>query len=351
MIRKSIRRFWPGLVAAILAAPAGFLAPASLAAQRAAAGTCPVGDPGQVVVGFEGIVVDEESEVALPGAVVRLEYEPEEGRETPESVTARTDEAGRYRFCELEAFREVRVSATYLLRRGEERKVRLERPRDVELVVDLGNPAFIVFTIVDAVTGGPVAGATIELAPLPVGGITDSQGRAAFRALPPGDYELSVRHIAFSDRTEQISLGEEQFAELRVELVTQAIAVAPLEVQITGRDPYLLQTGFYERELQLGEDGWFATKPDIEPYRMFRTLFEFKRELSIRFHRNQIVLINGRPMSRLGFNSVRELNELPYSRVRGIEAYSCSDAPDDLMIYIRMDVPIGDCNLIVIWTR
>lgn len=341
----------PALAATLLLVPAALAVPAGLAAQRAAPASCPRGDTGQIQVGFEGVVRDDESEVPLPGAIVRLTYERVDGRPTPEDVTARTDQAGRYRFCGLEAFRKVKVRASYLLRRGKERTIDLERPRDVGLVVDLGNPAFIVFTIVDGTTGAPVEGASIELTPIPVAGITDSLGRVAFRAIPPGAYELTVRRIGYADRVEPLSLGEEQSAELRVELMTQAIALEPLEVQITGRDPYLLTSGFYERQQMIGEDGYFGTWKDIESYTMIGTLFRFKRELSIRFARNQFVLLNGRPISRLGYRSIAELGEVPYSRIRGIEAYSCSDAPDEIMIQIRADIPLGDCNLIAIWTR
>ena len=329
----------------------GLVLPPAALAQRAAPASCPQGDGDQVVVGFEGIVVDEESGVPLPGAIVRLRYEDAGGRETPPEVTAQTDQDGRYRFCGLEAFRTVRVRATYLLQRGDERELDLERPRDLELEVDLGNPAFIVFTIADQATGAPIEGASVELSPIPVGGITDSLGRATFRAIPPGEYDLTVRHIAYSDRTDEISLREEQYSELRVELRTQAIAVEPLEVRVTGRDPYLLDNGFYEREQIIGENGWFGTQEELRQYTMISTLFRFRRELSVRFARRQFLLINGRPASRLGYSSAAQLREIPYSRIRGIEAYSCSDAPDELMIRIRAEVPIGDCNLIAIWTR
>jgi len=330
---------------------AGCALPAGLAAQRAAPASCPQGDAGTVQVGFEGIVVDEETGVPLPGAIVRLRYEEAEGLETPLEQTANTDQEGRYRFCGLEAFRTVRVRASYLLRRGRERELDLERPRDLELEVDLGNPAFIVFTVADQSTGAPIEGASVELAPIPVGGITDSLGRATFRAIPPGEYDLTVRHIAFADREEHISLREEQFSELRVELQTQAIALEPLEVTVTGRDPWLLANGFYERQETIGDDGYFGTWEELRRYTMISTLFEYKRELSIRFRRRPFILLNGRPASRLGYTSPAQLREIPYSRIRGIEAYSCSDAPDELMIRIRADVPLGDCNLIAIWTR
>jgi len=302
-------------------------------------------------VGFEGIVLDDESDVPLPGAVIRLEYEDESGQPDLEDVTTTSDENGRYRFCELQAFRSAKVRATYLLHRGKEEKIDLERPKDLELKVDLGDPAFIVFTIVDAESGEPVQGATIEMAPIPVAGVSNEFGRSTFRAIPPGDYEMTIRHIAYGEQTQNLVLGEEQVAEIRVELDVQAIALEPLRVEVTGRDAFLLDNGFYERKLSIADDGYFGTWEDIKSYTMVSTLFQYKRELFVRFRRNQFILINGRPMDRSVTRSLRELNELPYSRIRGIEAYSCSDAPPEIMIQVRADVPIGDCNLIAIWTR
>lgn len=336
---------------ALLIALSCLALPSALAGQRAAAGSCPIGDAGTVSVGFEGTVIDEESELPLPGAIVRLEYEEEEGMPALEDVVAYADESGNYRFCELAAFRKARVRATYLLRRGKERRIDLERPQDLELEVDLGKPAFIVFTIADAETGAPVEGATVELAPIPVGGVTNEYGRATFRAVPPGDYDMTIRHIAYGERTDPISLEQEQFAEMRIAVEPQAIALEPLAVEITGRDPWLLDNGFYERELELGEDGWFGEWQDIRTYERAQNLFRFNRALSIRFARRQFVLINGRPWSRLGYTSFRELEEFPFRRIRGVEAYSCSDAPDEIMIQVGTEMPIGDCNVIAIWTR
>jgi len=300
-------------------------------------------------VGIEGMVRDEESEVPLPGASVLIRYEAKSGLPTPVEVLVEADDEGRYQACGLQAFREVRVRATYSVRRGKERKIELEGPKFVDLEIDMGDAAFLVFSVVST-DGKPVVGARIDLAPIPIGGVTDSLGRLAFRAVPPGTYDLSVRHIGFAPREDELSVLSDQNAELRIELTTQAIAVAPLDVQITGRDPYLLTSGFYERRETI-EDSYFATYPEIEHYRMFRTLFEFKRELSVRFRRNPFVLLNGRPASRLGFTSMRELNELNFRRLRGIEAYLCSDAPPELQRWLPLGAPLTNCSLIAIWTR
>lgn len=320
--------------------------PRAVTGQAQALEACPAGDPGRVQVNLGGVVRDRESGVRLPGAAVRLSYDELEGEDTPQDRTTRTDRQGRFRLCGLDAFRAATVRATYNLRRGRERDVSLERDERLELEVDLGDSAFLVFSVVEAETGRPVQDATVSLAPIPLSGITDSLGRVAFDRVPPGDYDLAVRHIAYAPRDDAVTVHEDQNAELRLELVTQAIAVEPLEVRITGRDPYLLTSGFYERREAI--DGFFGTAEEISSYTTANLLFRFNRALSVRYRRNRTILINGRPLSRTAIR----LNEIPYRDIRGIEAYPCTEAPPRLMLAIpAIDRPSGDCNIVAIWVR
>lgn len=332
----------------ILALPGALLAQEEDEEERVLE-VCPVGDGSRMEVGIEGIVRDEESEIPLPHASVLIRYEEERDQPTPDDVVVEADEEGRYQACGLDAFREIRVRATYSVRRGKERKVRLDRPQFVDLEIDLGDAAFLVFSIVAAEDGRPVEGARVSFAPIPLAGVTDSLGRVGFRAVPPGTYGVTIEHIGFATREEELSILSEQAAEFRVEMITQAIAVAPIEVQITGRDPYLLTSGFYERRLSI-EDGYFGTYPEIRSYNDLGTLFQFKRELFVRYRRNQLILLNGRPASRLGYTA-GDLREIKFSRVRGIEAYRCSEAPPEILNQVPNTYILGDCNLVAIWTR
>jgi len=337
------RALGPG---ALVLACATALAPAALAGQEAGLEACPPGDPDRGQVNLEGVVRDRDSDVPLPGASVTLGYREAEGEATPEDRSARTDRQGRFRLCGLEGFGRATVRATYNLRRGPERDVSLERGERIELDVDLGDSAFLVFSVVEAETGRPVRDATVELSPLPLSGITDSLGRLAFETVPPGDYDLTVRHIAYAPREDAVTVREDQNAEMRLELVTQAIAVEPLEVRITGRDPYLLTSGFYERRETI--DGYFGTAQEISTYRTIDMLFEFNRALSVRYRRNRTILINGRTLSQTAIR----LNEIPYRDIRGIEAYPCTEAPPRLMLAIpATQRPTGDCNIVAVWVR
>ena len=300
-------------------------------------------------VGITGIVRDEESEVPLPGATVVIRYESERGMVTPEDVRVETDEHGRYLACGLVAFREARVRALYRSQRGDERRVKLDRPRFVELEVDLGDAAFLVFSVVAAESLEPVVGAEIDFSPLPISGVTDSLGRAGFRRVPPGTYDLHVEHIAFSDIDTEINVLSDQTAEFRVELSTRAIALAPIEVRVTGRDPYLLTSGFYDRRGSM-DDGYFATYPEIENFTHLGQVFQFKRELSTKYRRDRIIFLNGRLASQVGYYA-GNLEEIRFSRVRGIEAYRCVEAPPAMLNRVPIRMKMRDCNVIAIWTR
>lgn len=322
--------------------------PVSAQQEPAPAPDCPVTDPSGVTVQLQGVVRDDKTDAPLPGAAVRLRYE------TPglEARTTDSDGEGRYRLCNLVAFEEARLEASYRGRSGRAREVRLERNESVDLEVRLGDPAYLVFTVASGETGAPVPGATVELSPIRFAGITDSLGRTGFRAIPPDAYLLRVRHIAFSPREEEIEIESDQLDEIRVELAPRAIALEPLLVEITGRDAYLLDMGFYDRMATI-EDGYFATHEEIRPYRMFRTLFQFKRELAIRYRSNRFVLIDGRPAQWRGYDSERELNELSFTRVRGVETYPCVEAPPSLWNRIPASAlpDTTDCHVLVIWTR
>jgi PAS domain-containing protein len=338
--------------ASLLAAFAAGVAPAAVLAQETnpPLPECPPSNLSRVVVSLSGVVRDRDSEAALPGAWVVLEYRSEGS--PLEGVEVRSDGDGRYLFCNLTAFTEASVQPTYRGSPGRETRVTLDRSQEIDLEVDLGDAAYLVFSVVSLETGAPVQGASVQLSPIRLGGVTDTLGRVALPLVPPGPYDLEVRHIAYAGQDHALAVEEGQLAEMRVDLATRVVEVEPIQVTITGRDPVLLETGFYDRRETI-EDGYFADHEEVEPYIMFRTLFQFNRDLSIRYRRNRVFFVNGRAASRLGYDSVRELNEIPFTRVRGVEVFPCTDAPARLWNQIPMhEVPVrGECNLVLIWTR
>lgn len=314
---------------------------------------CPASESSRIVVPLAGTVLDRRAGAPLPDARVALRYRDESGEIVGEAVESRSDEDGRYLLCNLTAFRAASVTPSYLGIEGREIRVRLDRPQEVDLEVDLGESAYLVFSVVSAETGAPVQGATVQLSPIPLGGVTDSLGRVGLRHVPPGSYGLEIRHIAFATKEDSLEIVANQLSEIRVDLTAEVLALEPLRVTITGRDPVLIERGFYERKAAI-EEGYFGTHEEIVPYNMFRTLFEFRNEFVTRYARGRVFLLDGVPITRLGYDA-STINEIAFRRVRGVEAFPCVEAPPRLWNQLLLDDLIGlatdECTLVLIWTR
>ncbi|WP_423926627.1 carboxypeptidase regulatory-like domain-containing protein [Candidatus Palauibacter sp.] len=108
--------------------------------------------------------------------------------------------------------------------------------------------------VTDDGTGAPVEGATVRLAD-PSGSVretvTGPQGAFAFEAVPPGTHVLGVRRIGYEVLSTPLEVGPDA-RSLDVRLRPQAIPLDPLEVDVEGRPPRLVESGFYQRM----EEGW-----------------------------------------------------------------------------------------------
>lgn len=106
----------------------------------------------------------------------------------------------------------------------------------------------------DEGTGAPIEGAVVRLAD-PAGTvretITDPEGAFAFEAVAPGAYVLGVRRIGYEVLGSPLEVGPDA-QSLDVRLSPRAIPLDPLEVDVEGRPPRLVETGFYDRM----EEGW-----------------------------------------------------------------------------------------------
>lgn len=294
--------------------------------------------PGDLPV--SGTVVDRQTGLALPAARVRLEFTAGPAGEAPPEVTAAED--GSFVACAPPGAEQARLLARW--GEGQSDGVEVAPPAsDVRLAVELGEPTFLLFSVFEAETERPVAGAAVRLRPLPLLSLTDSLGRAVFRRVPPAGYEVAVSHLAYHPTVDSVAAERGRGAELRVPLTPRAIPLEPLRVTVTGRDPYLVDVGFYDRRRNLRE-GYWGLPEEIRPYRLLSTLLQFKRELFIRF-RPGIILVNGRPMERLGY---RRVDEIPLHRIRGLEAIRCGELPPRYLRYVGRSM---DCNALLLWVR
>lgn len=89
--------------------------------------------------------------------------------------------------------------------------------------------------LLDAGSGAPIEGATVDLLELGAGAITDSLGAFRIQPVPPGAYVLRVRHVAYGVHVHDVEVPEDQNLSIELKLSPQALALEPLEVEVPGR--------------------------------------------------------------------------------------------------------------------
>ncbi|MFV1986920.1 MAG: carboxypeptidase regulatory-like domain-containing protein [Gemmatimonadota bacterium] len=279
---------------------------------------------------LSGRVIDRRTKIRLPEALVSASrYAGDEGFV---GRRAETDEDGVFIICGMPIDERVRLQARMGSRSSNAKFMTAARGGEgIVLEIDHGEPGFVVLFVTDASTGRPVEGAMIRLRPLPLGGVTSARGRAGFREVPPGEYEVRVDHFAYASFDGILKVGNMAAEEFAIPLQPTAIAVEPLEVKITGRDPYLLGLGFYDRMATV-EEGRFYDYWDVESYYTLGTFVQYK-DFMLTDVDYIITFVNGRPFDRLGYLS---LNEIPFGKIRGVEMIPCTDLPPDLSRWVDL---------------
>ena len=122
--------------------------------------------------------------------------------------------------------------------------------------------------VVDNETLAPLDGATVRLTAASGSAretITGPDGAFRFPQVEAGVYMLSARRFGYGVFNVPLPVEAVQFPPLRLQLIPQAIPLEPLDVEVEGRPPRLVETGFYDRM----EEGWgvFIEPPWIESNR------------------------------------------------------------------------------------
>lgn len=107
----------------------------------------------------------------------------------------------------------------------------------------------------DAVVNAEVAFATRDLR-----GLTGKQGRAVFRRLSPGEYELTVRHLAFRERSLPVVIEAGGTTTVSVRLEPRALELPGIDVQVEGEESWIDE--FLRRHDN--REGHFITHADLE---------------------------------------------------------------------------------------
>jgi len=290
---------------------------------------------------LSGHVVELRSRLPLPSALVRAAALGADGDSVVRS--ARTRQDGQFQFCGLEDGTELRLSTTWDGNAGRARSVTAGSGAEILILeIDLGEPTFLALTTRDATTLEPVPGVSVLLEPLDLGGISDENGRLATREVPPGEYTVRAHHLAYAAFADRVVVEEHGAEEFEILLQPAAIAVEPLEVRVTGRDPILVGQGFYDRLATL-EEGEFFDYWDVEPYALLSTFIQADGFIPCGVSAC-VYFINGRIWEKSVYQG---LDEPSFGKIRGVERIRCTDLPPGMMN--QLETLSLDCWAYLIW--
>lgn len=297
-----------------------------------------------------GVVRHAETERPLPGARMGLVTDSGEG---PVAIDT-TDARGRFVFCGLADSDELWFVVSFAGTTSRLGPVqRTDSVTRAELRLDLGGPAFVVFTVENRQTGEGVQGASVQLAPLGAEAVTDSSGHAAVPDLPPGTYRVTVRHVALATTSDTIRVDEGLRAEVELRAPSRVVELEPLEVSVTNRNPHLVEEGFYDR-MRSDRGGHFMT-PDSVANRDFARKEHFLRfvpDIQFRLPDSGCYApyVNGQEAFRRraggGWRETADWQNLRGWRILAVEAYRQGEVPPE---YENYRWESSECAVIVFW--
>lgn len=210
----------------------------------------------------------------------------------------------------------------------------------------IGQEGTIAGRLVDASTGAPVTSATISLTPSGRSTVTNARGNFRFTDVPPGEYDLEIRHIRYGTRTVSIEVFPGRTLTRTLRLTPEAIEVEPLEVTVY--HPDLVGTGFYER-MNDGRGGHFMTPETLEQPRYerksLRGILRATKEAMFRGVGSGGCVrffLDDRPLRRTGLTP----EEIYSFNVTGIEVLGPGEAP---LEYYPGDSNPTKCSVVLVW--
>jgi Carboxypeptidase regulatory-like domain/TonB-dependent Receptor Plug Domain len=180
--------------------------------------------------------------------------------------TAETDALGRFRFPPLLPGRYLVAFSTpsldslgwratavpVTLAAGGTDTLRLVAPSAAELATlrRQRSLAVVAGLVLDVASGKPVVDATVRLSGVAGEQVTDSAGGFRFDGVPPGDYTITVQHIAYGMTTDTLVLRPGSQVSVRFNVQPGVIGLKPLVVTGNKTDLSRYLGGFYERKTQ-----------------------------------------------------------------------------------------------------
>ena len=118
----------------------------------------------------------------------------------------------------------------------------------------------LVGKVVDDQTSQPVAGAEVRLQRIADAHITTPDGGFRFGRVPPGTYQVQVRHFAFATVLDTLDVDVSTSVEATIRVSPDVIPLAPISVIV--RSLVLERAGFYQRQER--RSGHFITRQQVQ---------------------------------------------------------------------------------------
>ena len=106
------------------------------------------------------------------------------------------------------------------------------RPARIDYTLGTVNPGAISGVIRDATTRQGISDVEVRLVNTEYRGITDGTGHFRIREVPPGAYAMNVRHLAYGERNDPISVEDGKEMQVELDMSTEPIELDPIVVSV-----------------------------------------------------------------------------------------------------------------------
>ncbi len=221
-----------------------------------------------------GHVVDGRTGMALPGGKVYLRWVTSQGVADSTIHRAQAEAVdGAYIFCDLPQGARLTAWAHALGHASQPVELFFEggetTRRDLEVAFQRAFGG-VAGRLIDASTGEPIEAAAVLIPRADdASAVTDNGGAFHFPELPTGQFEATIRHVAYGQPTLMVEVSEGRTTHLEVRLTPEPIALEPIAVAVSSRPQWLENNGFYHRQNR--SLGQFVSPEDIaeRPWRRF----------------------------------------------------------------------------------
>lgn len=179
-----------------------------------------------------GYVSDSRSRVPMAGATVTLRWSEESGR--ARQLEAIAGPEGWFRSCGVPPGARIAGHASFLNMSSTRRELETGSGGVARLDFLLGeySAARTTGTLVDQLSGEPVQGAEVRLEGTDHFTVSDASGLFEISGVDPGEYTLTVSHLAYPTRRERVDFGSDLGHHLQIALAADAIELEPIVVTV-----------------------------------------------------------------------------------------------------------------------